>query len=158
MRALAALCVMAACTPSLPPGDIPLRNPTVPIGAIQRFDLALFSGDWIVRESAGGDWPISAFTVGGTQWRERTGTAAATADITQRATGVLRLSYPDGGARDVWVLWIDPDHQTVALGSPDGAFGLIATRQGTQRADQIAAARNVLDFNGYRTDTWKGDT
>ena len=57
--------------------------------------------------------------------------------------------------RDVWVVWIDPDHQTAALGSPDGAFGFVVTRPNASRADQVTAARQVLDFNGYRTAEWK---
>ncbi|WP_299724626.1 lipocalin family protein [uncultured Tateyamaria sp.] len=136
-------------------GDDPalIRNPTVPIGAIQRFEAAKFDGDWRVHASAGGDWALREFTVSGsaTAWRE----AAGAATIAPRATGILQLTYDDGTQRDLWVVWTDPDHHTVALGNPEGDFGFIATRAGRFRADQVTAAGQVLDFNGYRTDAWE---
>lgn len=133
---------------------IALRNPTVPIGAILRFELAKLDGDWTVQSGAGGPWALTEFSVsqGGALWRENDG---RTARIVPRATGILRLTYDDGSERDVWVLWTDPDHHTLALGNPEGGFGFIATRAGRFRADQVAAAGQVLDFNGYRTNEWK---
>lgn len=158
MHRLAAFCaflLLVACAegpPSVGSQAIPLRNPTVPIGAILRFDPAKFDGDWSVYSSAGGDWALSTFSVSGrsTQWREdaRAGT------LTPRATGIFRLTYLDGVQRDLWVIWTDPDHHTVALGDPDGDFGFIATKVGKFRVDQVAAATQVLDFNGYRTKDW----
>ncbi len=69
-------------------------------------------------------------------------------------TGILRIDYADGSTGDLWVLWVDPDHNTAALGDPEGQFGFVATRAGAVRSDQIRAAEQVLDFNGYRTETW----
>ncbi|WP_415402350.1 hypothetical protein [Tateyamaria sp. SN3-11] len=134
-----------------------LRNPTVPIGAITRFEAARFDGRWNVRQSGGGAWDMRAFEVAGesTAWREQSGSAARTGTIVQRGPGILRIVYEGGDLRDLWVVWIDPDHQTAALGDPEGRFGFVVTRAGTARADQITAARQVLDFNGYRTETWR---
>ena len=135
------------------PDPLLIRNPTVPIGAIQRFDPVKFDGDWAVQASAGGAWALAGFSVSGagTLWREQDG---RTADITPRATGILQLAYADAVLRDLWVVWTDPDHTTLAVGTPDGSFGFIATRVGKARGDQIRAARQVLDFNGYRTIEW----
>ena len=145
---------LAACTDGANRGGdaSALRDPTVPIGAILRFDPALFDGDWRVHSAAGAAWDLTGFTVSGrsTAWREPAGSAT----ITARATGILQLRYADGTQRDLWVIWTDPDHHTVALGTPDGAFGFIATKAGRFRADQVTAAGQVLDFNGYRTQTW----
>ncbi|MEO0402521.1 MAG: hypothetical protein AAF214_09105 [Pseudomonadota bacterium] len=147
---------LGACAPT-PATDfeLPLRNPTVPIGAITRFDLGKFAGDWVVRQSGGGAWALSRFSVSPSEgvWREADDAGLAQIDV--RAPGILRLRYLDGFVRDVWVVWIDPDHQTAALGSPDGAFGFVVTRPNASRADQVTAARQVLDFNGYRTAEWK---
>ena len=139
-----------ACT--APPQVAGLRDPAAPIGAIQRFDAAKFDGDWFVQSSAGGDWDVRGFTVSddGTRWRE----AGRAATVMARATGILRLTYADGTRRDLWVVWTDPDHHTVAIGNPEGDFGFIATRAGRFRADQVTAAAQVLDFNGYRTGEW----
>ena len=145
---------LVACTDGANPDSDPslMRNPTVPIGAIQRFESAKFDGDWRIYASAGGDWDLAAFAVSddSTQWREQ-GRAAT---VTPRATGILQLTYSDGTQRDLWVVWTDPDHHTVALGNPEGDFGFIATKVGRFRADQVTAAGQVLDFNGYRTDEW----
>lgn len=147
--------VLAGCANVAGVGRDPalIRNPTVPIGAILRFDPAKFDGDWSVYATAGGDWALSDFTVAGrgTRWRE----PGRRARITSRAPGILKLTYAGGAQRELWVIWTDPDHHTVALGSPEGGFGFIATRAGRFRADQVAAARQVLDFNGYRTAQWK---
>ncbi len=151
---LVALCV--ACAPERY-GDVnlPLRNPSVPIGAITRFEPAKFDGTWRVQRTGGGAWALRDFVVTGATsvWSE--GPGARNARIIQRATGILRLEYPDGAQRDIWVVWTDPDHHTVALGDPEGRFGFVATRSGKTRADQVAAALQVLDFNGYRTKDWE---
>ena len=147
--------VLAGCANVAGVGRDPalIRNPTVPIGAILRFDPAKFDGNWSVYSTAGGDWTLTGFTVAGrgTRWRE----PGRRARITPRATGILQLTYAGGARRDLWVIWTDPDHHTVALGTPGGGFGFIATRAGRFRADQVAAAGRVLDFNGYRTAEWK---
>ena len=147
--------VLAACTDgsNLRSDPLLIRNPTVPIGAIQRFDPVRFDGDWGVQATAGGPWALRGFTVSGrgTGWREDDGRSAR---MTLRATGILRLTYADETQRDLWVVWTDPDHNTLAVGTPDGSFGFIATRVGQARGDQITAARQVLDFNGYRTREW----
>jgi len=151
--AIALLAAVMACAPQPVEDTRLLRNPTAPIGAITRFDAAQFDGTWQVQRSAGGDWALARFVVSdrSTQWREGAGRSGR---LQALGPGILRLSYADGKQRDVWVLWIDPDHQTAALGDPEGRFGFVATRAGTARADQIRAAEQVLDFNGYRTETW----
>ncbi|MEO0381113.1 MAG: hypothetical protein AAF252_12655 [Pseudomonadota bacterium] len=145
---------LAACNDAVLSNSDPalIRNPTVPIGAITRFDAALFDGQWEVVETAGGDWDLRSFTVTDTSavWQ-----GLEMGALTERAQGILQITYADGRARDIWIVWIDPDHRTAAIGDPDGRFGFVATRPGRARADQIEAARQVLDFNGYRTDTWE---
>ncbi|MEM6372171.1 MAG: hypothetical protein AAF727_05255 [Pseudomonadota bacterium] len=132
------------------------RDQAVPIGAIQRFEPAKFDGRWVVQSALPGAWDVASFSVSdaGTTWREVGPQGAARADIAVRATGILRLDYDAAMTRDLWVVWMDPDHNTVALGNPAGDVGVIATRAGQARADQQRAAAQVLDFNGYRTETW----
>jgi len=55
-------------------------------------------------------------------------------------------------ASDYWVLWVDPDYQTAVVGTPSGRAGWILNRSPDIRADRMAAARGVLEFNGYDTD------
>ncbi|WP_299370716.1 lipocalin family protein [uncultured Tateyamaria sp.] len=156
-RALLLWLALGACAPAPQEAfELPLRNPTVPIGAISRFDLGAFAGDWQVRESAGGAWILTRFSVDADSmdWREVCGAGPAHGRINLRAPGILRVTYEDGVQRDIWVVWIDPDHRTAALGTPEGDFGFVVTRTDSVRRDQVTAARQVLDFNGYRTDTW----
>lgn len=153
---LLVLTYCAACAPVRPNVvDVSLRDRAVPIGAISRFEAMKFDGAWNVHSTAGGIWDLRDFAVAGGSalWSE--GQGARTAQVQQRATGILRLTYGGGVTRDLWVVWIDPDHNTVALGDPDGQFGHVATRVGKTRADQVTAALQVLAFNGYRTEEWK---
>ena len=155
---LLALCLVGCAQEAVIDDTRLLRNPTVPIGAITRFEPARCDGRWTIQQSGGGDWDLRSFEVAeqSAVWRETlSGGAVRDGVIAQRAPGILRLTYAGGDLRDLWVVWIDPDHQTAALGDPDGQFGFVATRAGTARADQITAARQVLDFNGYRTETWR---
>lgn len=52
---------------------------------------------------------------------------------------------------DWWVIWVDVGYRTLAIGTPSGRFGIILDR-GAIPADRLNAAREIFDFNGYRTD------
>lgn len=53
---------------------------------------------------------------------------------------------------DWWVIWVDVGYRTLAIGTPSGRFGIILDR-GAIPADRLNAAREIFDFNGYRTET-----
>ncbi len=70
-------------------------------------------------------------------------------------TGPGRLT-PTGKApapldRAWWVLWADTDLRTLVIGTPDGSFGFILNRNAPLTPDRLAAAKQVLVFNGYDT-------
>jgi len=48
-----------------------------------------------------------------------------------------------------WVLWADVDDRTLVIGTPSGQLGFILNRDGALPADRLAAAREILDWNGY---------
>lgn len=55
-----------------------------------------------------------------------------------------------------WVLWADTDLRTLVIGTPDGSFGFILNRGASLTPapltpDRLAAAKQVLVFNGYDT-------
>jgi apolipoprotein D and lipocalin family protein len=69
-------------------------------------------------------------------------------DTVARTGGPGRLAVP--GQEDWWVLWVDTDYRTLAVGTPSGRFGFVLDR-GTLPGDRLTAAREVFDFNGYST-------
>jgi apolipoprotein D and lipocalin family protein len=77
-----------------------------------------------------------------------------TAEITGTATdqGLGRLSVRLQGvpvAAPCWVLWVNEGYRTAVVGAPNGRVGWIRNRDPDISADRLAAARGVLDFNGY---------
>jgi apolipoprotein D and lipocalin family protein len=52
---------------------------------------------------------------------------------------------------DWWVIWVDVGYRTLAIGTPSGRFGFILDR-GAIPGDRLNAAREIFDFNGYRTE------
>lgn len=146
MRIWLVALLLGACTLQ-PPGG---RDPEVPIGATTRFEPTRFAGTWVVRQGlagqpAPGALQVSEVDPAGFTWREDG------RDLPARITGTGRftLGAGPGSKREVWVLWIDDGFRTAALGNPDGSLGLILDRQPAGGEDRIAAARAIMEFNGY---------
>jgi len=49
----------------------------------------------------------------------------------------------------LWVLWMDADGRTAAIGQPGGRLGWIMDRAARGGADRIAAAREIMGWQGY---------
>ena len=157
-RALFWLAVLAGCAGPAHETAQGLRDSKALIGATSRYDAARFKGAWLVRDSFGdGVAQVAlvettkgpAFQLctqvgcgdGGTLWLAQ-----------QQGQGRYALSRPDGSTRTLWVLWVDEGFRTAVVGNPAGDFGWILDRSASGGADRIAAAREILDFNGYDTD------
>ncbi len=157
-RALLALVLLAGCGAQALDTAQGLRDSKALIGATSRYDAARFQGPWLVRDSFGdGVAQVAlvettqgpAFQLctqvgcgdGGTLWLAQ-----------QQGQGRYALSRPDGSTRTRWVLWVDEGFRTAVVGNPAGDFGWILDRSASGGADRIAAAREILDFNGYDTD------
>ncbi|MCV2878065.1 lipocalin family protein [Sedimentimonas flavescens] len=152
----ALLCLLAAC--AAPPPEQGLRNREAMISSAVVFDPARFAGRWHVAASgvpgcagAAQDWALDergAYVLSGI---DCSGTRPA--HLTGRAviTGPGARFAPDAGfgRAPVWVLWVDQDYRIAVLGTPEGQFGMIVTRELPPRADLMAAAQEVLAFNGY---------
>ncbi|MEO1536428.1 MAG: lipocalin family protein [Pseudomonadota bacterium] len=52
-------------------------------------------------------------------------------------------------AADYWVLWVDEGYRTAVVGTPNGRAGWVLNRDPAIPADRLAAAEEVLRFNGY---------
>lgn len=151
-RAFVACLILGACVPSesvRPPQDT-FRTASAPFSSTTRVDPARLSGSWRVTSafaSAEGTLPSAHLKL----------TASA---------GVLRVEeggwmLPEGtyfsptpgryarqGGPKIWLLWVDDDWRTAALGSPDGRLGWIMER-GPQAVDRQKAAREILGWMGF---------
>jgi apolipoprotein D and lipocalin family protein len=63
-----------------------------------------------------------------------------------RPLGPGRLAV---AGQEWFILWVDGDYRTLAVGTPSGAFGFILNRGGAISADRMTAAREILEWNGY---------
>ncbi len=149
--------VLAACSASY-------RDTDVQIASKALFDPARYAGTW---------YEIARFPV-----PFQKGCTKTTATYTPvnsggfqvvnscRVDGVEKriegFAVPDGPGRlkvsfetvpfvkaPYWVLWTDESYETAVVGVPSGRAGWILSRTPKIRADKLAAAREVLDFNGY---------
>ncbi|SFO36926.1 apolipoprotein D and lipocalin family protein [Roseovarius lutimaris] len=160
---LACVALISACAaPKAPTGLY--RDTQTPLTYTTRSDANRLAGDWHVRAHYPGDEGLRRVSY----LRARDGQEAfklitrhcadngACTDIAAlwraKALGPnrWRLADPQGGkTRDLWVIWVDEDYRTAAIGAPDGGYGWVLDRRATGGADRITAAREILDFNGY---------
>ncbi len=129
------------------------------IASAALFDASRFGDVWHVAEAYGPDAGCGPLAetwapTGAQSWRV-TGTACGPSGSRAfagdaKVTGPGRVTR-DGlrGKEELWVLWVDADYRVAVIGTPDGSFGRIISRTPTVRGDLLAAAKEVLDFNGY---------
>ena len=149
MRALLLLLLLAACAGQAPaPAPASFRQVETLIGSTTRGTAADLLGDWVVSEAYPGA-PLA-----------RPGSRVTLSDgpggqVLWAIDGTVLATAPDGPGRfrgnglRLWVLWVDDDFRTAAVGTPDGTFGWIMDRPGEASADRTRAAREVMGFGGY---------
>ena len=139
------------------------RDTDVPIVSSTRFDPVSFSGLWyevasfpvpfqsgcrdtkaVYSVRGDGDIGVLNSCVTDDGLEEIAGTASV--------VGPGRLKVRLDGvpfAADYWVLWVDDDYRTAVVGTPSGRAGWILNRSPKIPSDRLAAARDILEFNGY---------
>lgn len=154
---LLALVLLAGCVARQAPQVGVFRDSRLPMWSIAQFDAARLAGTW--KEAAGFQGADSRCRPGGLTIRQMEGglyaegrlclgpSSVAIADrLVRSGPGRFRV-----GDSDWWVIWVDTDYRTVAMATPSGQFGFVLERTGNLSADRAAAAREIFDFNGYRT-------
>nr|MCW1951318.1 lipocalin family protein [Octadecabacter sp.] len=52
-------------------------------------------------------------------------------------------------SNELWVMWMEFDSRTAAIGTPSGEFGWIMDKNLRGGGDRITAARDIMDWFGY---------
>lgn len=170
MRGLILALLLAGCTTEAPvPGGLftGYRDSSVQISSNALFDPSRYAGTWY--EIARYPVPFQRGCVG--TRAEYTPRADGSLGVVnscrdgaldgpvKRIEGSARLVGP--GRLEVrfdtvpflsapyWVLWVDEGYRTAVVGVPSGRAGWILNRDPQIPADRLAAAREVLEFNGY---------
>lgn len=151
LRVLCLLVLLGACAA---PGATGFRDAGAPIWSAAAFDPAQAQGDW--QEAAAFLPQGAACRAGGARIAE--GQVEGSLCLGGRMTRLAGALRPVGPGRwaapqgpDWWVLWVDTDYRTMAIGTPDGSFGTILVRRGGLSDDRLRAAAEIFDFNGYDT-------
>lgn len=171
MRWLLALVLLASCAkaPVAPPPNAPglLRNPTAPLASQVDVTAERLKGDWFIRQRGadpgwlGSKLNISSGPDGGLVITSDTVGCSDEVDLCQAFTQTINLTGVGQGRWDVtgasdgfptgplWVLWMEFDDRTAAIGGPDGKYVWIMDRNPSGGGDRITAARDILQWYGY---------
>ena len=140
---------LAGCGDGTAPRDTGARMTSM-IG----FEPARFAGTWhevaAVGRTPGTLWQVAA-EPGGALAVSTSRDGAGRGEMA--GPGRFRLSQ---FAAPLWVLWADADMRTLVLGTPDGSFAMVLDRAARAAPDRMAAAREVLDWNGYDLTALRG--
>lgn len=146
-RSLAIFALMlAGCVEAPPPEPVAgVRDATAPMAATTRFAPERMQGDWIVRYSA------TQPNLGRLAFK-RTEDGYVITDGAGREVEALLTQgarWRDEAGVETWLLWVDADYRTAALGNPDGTVGMILDRSASGGGDRIKAAREIMIWFGY---------
>lgn len=167
MRALALILLLAGCATQDSGGLFSVyRDTDVPIASKAVFEPERYLGTWY--EVARYPVPFEAGCVGVTATyglrddgllsvlnicRNPDGSERSRIEGTAEIVGPgrLKVRFPSVPfvAADYWVLWTDADYRTAVVGAPNGRSGWILNRDPVIPEDRLAAARDILQFNGY---------
>lgn len=137
-----------------PQPAVAIRDAAAPIWSIAQFTPARLAGEW--RQVAG--FGAADCRGGAVQFQQSGGQLQAKGSLcfAGRLQAISSPVQPVGPGRlriegrDWWVVWVDTDYRTLAIGTPDGSFGFLLNRGGALPSDRMRAASEVFDFNGYR--------
>ncbi|WP_108482655.1 lipocalin family protein [Oceaniglobus ichthyenteri] len=164
-----ALFLIGCSTKAPPPGALfsGYRDTSVQMSSNALFDPARYAGTWY--EVARYPVPFQRGCVGTTaQYDLRADGTLSVVNTCREGTLDGPIKRIEGAARLVgpgrlevkfdsvpflsspyWVLWVDEGYRTAVVGVPSGRAGWILNRDPVIPPDRLAAAREILDFNGY---------
>ena len=157
-KALALVLVLAACSAAVPILTVGrFRDTDKPIYSNAQLDTTRLTGRWV--QVAGFVPDAASCKPGGVEISAAAPTMTVAYRLCQsggdiRGNGALQAAGPGRFAvpnqpGPWWVLWADADYRTLVIGTPSGQLGFILNRDGALPADRLAAAREILEWNGY---------
>ena len=151
-RGLFAFIMLVGCTPALETRPS-FRDLSVPITSVALFDPAQFAGHWDVIASYQGSvcgLDVVVAKAGVLALAQR-GCSGDVSQSVAQVSGPGRYTPESGANADMehWVMWVDQTYRTAVIGTVGGEFGMILNRGRGIPADRMAAAREILDWNGY---------
>lgn len=153
--ALALALVLAGCAAKTS-GPTAFRASGDPIWSAAAFQPADVAGTWrqVADFRTSGSCDAGAVEIMSTSDGLQLRGTICLAGKAEAVSGVAPLVGPGRlrvNGEDWWVIWVDVGYRTLAIGTPSGRFGIILDR-GAIPADRLNAAREIFDFNGYRTE------
>lgn len=149
------LLLLAACVakPASAPG---FRTAGAPIWSAAAFQPAQVAGTWrqVADFRTAGSCSAGGLEIVPEGEGLRLAGQLCLAGRAEAVSGVTPIVGPGRlrvGGEDWWVIWVDVGYRTLAIGTPSGRFGIVLDR-GAIPADRLNAAREIFDFNGYRTE------
>lgn len=139
----------------LPVERVAFRAGSAPIYSAAAFMPSRIEGGW--RQVASYAQGQNSCAAGGVELQRRPSGLHMQGELClngrrQRISSPVQISGPGRlaveGMSDWWVIWVDYDYRTMAVGTPDGSFGFILDR-GKISHDRLVAAAEIFDFNGY---------
>lgn len=146
---------LAACAAPVARQVSTYRKMDAPIWSNAQLDAARLPGRWV--QSAGFAAAPGRCTPGPVVIDGAAGTLGIDAGLClggqlTRISGPMQATGPGRFAvagQDWWVIWVDTDYRSLAIGTPKGDFGFILNRNGPLPPDRLRAATEIFDFNGY---------
>ena len=159
LRAALALLALIGCTQGTAPQTPAqgFRTSAAPIYSTAALPVARMLGTW--RQVAGFGAAQPCTPAPALKISAQGGSANVQYDLCfganrRMGTGALASGGAQGRYRlpnldaPIWVLWIDEGNRSAALGTPDGSFGMIVSKDPIPK-DRLRAATEVLAWNGY---------
>lgn len=157
--ALALVLALAGCGAGQAPAP-GFRDQAVPMFSSAAFDPSRLPGQW-VQAAAFAD-ARAGCTAGGAEIGPGGATTlrlcldgrdvVAQGRLVPVGPGRFALTGDAGPLAQVWwVVWVDADYRTMAVGTPSGDWGFVLNRGGALPEDRMRAAAEIFDFNGYDT-------
>ena len=154
-KLLAFAAFVAGCASAPPSQKTSFRAASAPIYSAAAFMPAKIEGSW--RQVATYSQTAAACAAGGVSFHKTASGLHVQGELClngqrQRISSPVQMRGPGRlaveGMSDWWVIWVDFDYRTMAVGTPDGSFGFVLDRGKIPR-DRLVAAAEIFDFNGY---------